>query len=254
MTRIAVCVVDAQTPGNVGTIARAMKNFGFSDLLLVDPPELGPGTEAYGFAGRARHDVLADAERVTFDELVEHYHTVGFTSTTNEDCTKHIRYPFRTPAELAADLETVDTDTALVFGRERIGLTNEELGRLDELCSIPASPDYPVLNLGQAATIALYECRDLVLEETQLPDTAIDRASEVEIEAFYEHADEYLDLIDFPPERRPKTEQMIRRILGRAHPTGREIATLHGILQRSEYHIQRADDRPRSENEKAENR
>ena len=79
----AVAVVDAETPGNVGTIARAMKNFGFDDLLLVDPPKLDPDGEAYGYAGHAREDVLPNATELSFDELAENYHTtVSYTHLT----------------------------------------------------------------------------------------------------------------------------------------------------------------------------
>jgi len=101
----AVAVVDAQTPGNVGTIARAMKNFGFSELLLVDPPELDRDGEAYGYAGQAREDVLPNATEIAFEDLVSEYHTVGLTATTNQNATKHVRYPFSTPAELADELK-----------------------------------------------------------------------------------------------------------------------------------------------------
>ena len=80
---ITVAVVDAETPGNVGTIARSMKNFGLSELLLVDPPDLDPEGEAYGFAGQAREDILPSAREVTFDQLVENYHTVGTTAVTD---------------------------------------------------------------------------------------------------------------------------------------------------------------------------
>jgi len=169
-TTPAVAVVDAQSPGNVGTIARAMKNFGFEDLLLIDPPTLDPDGEAYGFAGHAREDVLPNADEISFDSLVENYHTIGCTAVTNEDDHSHMRFPYSTPAELADRLPTVESPTALVFGRERVGLTNAELAQIDEICSIPANADYPVLNLGQAATITLYELRSLTLDETQLPD------------------------------------------------------------------------------------
>ena len=229
----AVVVVDAATPGNVGTIARAMKNFGFSELLLVDPPELDRDGEAYGFAGQAREDILPQAKTVTFDEVVESFHTVGFTAVTNEDGSSHVRFPFRTPAELAQRLESVETRTALVFGRERVGLHNEELARLDEICAIPAAADYPVMNLGQAATIALYELRDLALESTQLPDRALSRASEPELERFYDHFESFLAEIGHPVEKRAKTMRLIRRLLGRAHPTGRELVTLRGVLRRA---------------------
>ena len=170
-----VVVVDAETPGNVGTIARAMKNFGLSDLKLVDPPPLKPDGEAYGFAGHAREDVLPNADTVSFEEIVANYYTVGCTAITGEDSRRHRRFPYTTPAELADSLGSVETKTAIVFGREGRGLYNEEIEQLDQICSIPASDDYPVLNLGQAATIVLYELRELTVTETQLPDREHER-------------------------------------------------------------------------------
>jgi TrmH family RNA methyltransferase len=228
---IAVAVVDAQTPGNIGTIARAMKNFDVADLYLVDPPELEPGGEAYGFAGHARDDVLPNAREVSFDFLVENFHTVGCTAVTNEDERRHVRYPFVTPVELAKSLQTVQTDTCVVFGRERVGLHNDELARLDVVCSIPASAEYPVLNLGQAATVVLYELRNATVSETQLPDT-IERATEVEIEGLYEELERFLDNVNHPIEKRKKMMRLWRRVLGRAHPTGRETSTIRGLFRR----------------------
>ena len=245
-----VVVVDASEPGNVGTIARSMKNFGLTDLLLVDPPaDLGPGTEAYGFAGQAREDVLPNAREVTFDHVVENYHTVGCTAITNEDATKHVRYPFRTPAELADSLGDVDADTAVVFGRERVGLTNEEMSRLDEVCSIPAAADYPVLNLGQAATVVLYELRELTVEETQHPGNRHDRADEATVEGLHEQFAEFLTAIDHPEEKRGKAQRLWRRFVGRAHPTGREARTLRGIFRRVGQRIDRAE-RSRADDER----
>ncbi|KPN30593.1 putative RNA methyltransferase [Halolamina pelagica] len=173
---ISVCIVDAQTPGNVGTIARAMKNFGLEELLLIDPPAIEPDGEAYGFAGHAREDVLPGAEEIDFDDLCANYHTVGFTAITGEDSRKHVRFPYSTPADLVEELRGVDAPIALVFGREDKGLSNEELSRLDQVAAIPASEAYPVMNLGQAATVTLYELRTLTLEDTQLPDTEPHRA------------------------------------------------------------------------------
>ena len=231
----AVAVVDAQTPGNVGTIARAMKNFGFEDLLLVDPPELDPEGEAYGYAGHAREDILPNATEITFDHLVENYHTVGCTAVTNEDDHSHVRFPFSTPAELTDRLATVEAQTALVFGRERVGLTNEELARIDEICSIPASAEYPVLNLGQAATITLYELRSLTLSdaETQLPDLERSRAAEPTIDRVYDQWAALLEELNHPEEKREKTMRMLRRVYGRADLTEGEANTLLGLLRRA---------------------
>jgi len=240
---ISVAVVDAETPGNVGTIARSMKNFGLSELLLVDPPELDPDGEAYGFAGQAREDILPNARTVTFDHLVENYHTVACTATTNEDDSSHVRYPAKTPRELADSLADVESETCVVFGRERVGLTNEELERLDEICSIPASAGYPVLNLGQAATIVLYELRDLTVERDQHPDDLHVRADEAAVEGLHEEFGDFLDSIDHPEEKRHRVRRLFRRLVGRAQPTGREAKTLRGVFRRAQSRIERAGNR-----------
>ncbi|MFB6281635.1 MAG: RNA methyltransferase [Haloferacaceae archaeon] len=227
-----VVVVDAETPGNVGTIARAMKNFGFDDLRLVDPPPIEPGDEAYGFAGHAREDVLPNATVTTLDAVVEGFHTVGCTAITGEDSRRHVRFPYRTPADLADSLQDVAARTALVFGREGTGLSNDELARLDEVCSIPASDDYPVLNLGQAATVVCYELRDLAVAETQLPDVERERADEAAIERLYDYADGVLAAAGHDERERARLGRLGRRLLGRAHPTDREVHTLLGVCRR----------------------
>ncbi|MFB6162646.1 MAG: RNA methyltransferase [Halococcoides sp.] len=229
---LAVAVVDAQTPGNVGAIARAMKNFGVEDLLLVDPPDLDPDGEAYGFAGQAREDVLPGATELAFDDLVGEYHTIGFTAIPNEDDRSHVRYPVLEAADLADRLAGLDAPTALVFGRERVGLTNDELARIDEVCTIPASEAYPVLNLAQAATIALYECRECTLADDQLPEDPHVRAEESAIEGLHDEFAGVLAAVDHPEEKRAKTRRLWRRLLGRADPTGREVRTLRGIFRR----------------------
>ncbi|GCF12925.1 RNA methyltransferase [Haloarcula mannanilytica] len=239
---ISVAVVDAETPGNVGTIARSMKNFGLSELLLVDPPELDPDGEAYGFAGQARDDILPNARTVTFDEIVENYHTVACTATTNEDPANHVRYPATTPADLADSLRDVDGDICVVFGRERVGLSNDELARLDVICSIPASESYPVLNLGQAATIVLYELRDLTVSETQHPEELHTLAAKPAVEGLHAEFDRFLRAIGHPEEKQHKARRLFRRVLGRAQPTGRETKTLRGLFRQARQRIERAED------------
>jgi len=101
------------------------------------------------------------------------------------------------------------------------------------VCSIPASADYPVLNLGQAATIVLYEFRTLTLEETQLPDPTHDRAPADQIEGLHGQFADFLEAIDHPAEKREKAQRLWRRLLGRAHPTDREVVTLRGIFRRA---------------------
>ena len=238
---LSVAVVDAKTSGNIGTIARAMKNFGVNELLLIDPPVIGPGSEAHGFAGRARTDILNEATEISFDELISHYHTIAFTALSNTNDTKHVRYPVTPVDSLAERLEKMTGNTALVFGRERIGLTNEELARMDELCTIPANPEYATLNLGQAATIALYSLRTLTLGETQVPDDPHPRADSSAIEALHDRYRDLLAAIEYPEERREKAEIVFRHVLGRADPTAREVFALHGVLKRYAYALEQRD-------------
>jgi TrmH family RNA methyltransferase len=228
---IAVAVVDAETPGNVGSIARSMKNFGLSDLLLVDPPELDPDGEAYGFAGQAREDILPAAAELSFEQLTEQYYTVGCTATTNEDPANHVRYPAITAADLPDHLDGVDGDVAIVFGRERVGLSNAELAALDLICSIPADESYPVLNLAQAATIVFYELRQLTVEQSQHPDELHSLAEQGEVERVHDYFGEYIEAIGHPEEKRAKTARLFRRVLGRAQLTPREARTLQGVLR-----------------------
>ena len=251
---VAVAVVDPETPGNVGTIARAMKNFGLSELYLVDPPELDPDGEAYGFAGQAREDVLPNAREVDLDFLVESFYTVATTAITNEDATKHVRYPFLEPADLSAELEGLDADICVVFGRERVGLTNDELARFDRVCSIPATEEYPVLNLAQAATVVLYELRELTVEETQHPDDPHERADEHEIEGLYETFDDYLRAVGHPEEKIDKTDRLFRRLVARGHPTGREARTLRGVLRRGAMAADGEIPRPDGQNDGSDDR
>ncbi|WP_255568271.1 RNA methyltransferase [Salinarchaeum sp. IM2453] len=228
----AVAVVGPQTPGNIGTIARAMKNFGLEELLLIDAPELDPDGEAYGFAGQARDDILPNHRRPSFDELVSSYYTVGFTATTGKNSEQHVRFPYTTPAELHSELQSVKAPTALVFGREDKGLSNQELSRLDRVCSIPASGEYPSLNLGQAVTVTLYELRSLTGQQSQLSDIDHERADEVQIERLYEIIDQYLEAINYTDEKHDKTMRLVRRLFGRSHPTEREVITLMGVFRR----------------------
>ena len=98
-----------------------------------------------------------------------------------------MRFPFLTTREVLDEVSQLSGSVALVFGRERIGLTNVEIAKLDRICSIPASPTYPTLNLGQAVTVVLYELSHLSLSESQHPDLESDLATPSELEDFYAH-------------------------------------------------------------------
>ncbi len=120
-----------------------------------------------------------------------------------------------------------------MFGREGRGLNNNELAELDVICSIPASAEYPVLNLGQAATVVFYELRSLTLSETQLPDIERERADEPDIDRLHSFFTKFLTRVEGREYKRQKTALMLRRLLGRANPTQREVSRLTGLFRRA---------------------
>jgi TrmH family RNA methyltransferase len=138
---------------------------------------------------------------------------------------KHfIRMPI-TPRELAVRIRDQEDEVALVFGREDIGLTQEQLTHCDILVNIPANEEYPILNLSHAATILMYE----IFAGHGKPSNP-KKATEHEKEKMFEFFDSLLDSIDYPEHRREKTSIMFRRMMGRAVPTSWEFHTIMGVI------------------------
>jgi TrmH family RNA methyltransferase len=124
----------------------------------------------------------------------------------------------------------VDGRISILFGRENWGLNNEEVKRSDMICTIPTADEYPILNLSHAVGVVCYELSNLPLPRYAL-------ASPNDMGYLYRHIDRYLDAIHHPAFKRENTLILIRRVLGRANLTVREASTLHGLLRRSEWHI-----------------
>jgi tRNA/rRNA methyltransferase len=238
MPEIDIVLVAPIYEGNVGFCARVMKNFGFSRLVLVDPCPLGDEAKA-----RASHaqDVLAAAEICTIDEVFSRSNiVVATTGTVSKSVCHSMRMPFYSPREIRERIKDAGGRISILFGRENWGLNNEEVRRSDMICTIPASEEYPILNLSHAVGIICYELSDLPLPAYRL-------ASQTDLRYLYEHIDRYLDTVHHPRFKRENTMVLIRRILGRANLTSREASTLHGLLRRSEWHIDPASlDRDRT--------
>ncbi|MCK9306290.1 MAG: RNA methyltransferase, partial [Methanoculleus sp.] len=215
--------------GNVGFTARVMKNFGFTRLVLVNPCKLGD--DAIMRASHAR-DVLGGARRMTIDEVYREFDFVVATSgeVSKSVCTP-MRMPYYAPAEVREAVADIDGTVAVLFGRENWGLSNEELKRANLICTIPTSEVYPILNLSHAVGILCYELANL-------PRGTYPLASPVEMESLYQHIDDFLDRVDHPDFKRENTMLLIHRVLGRAKLTIREASTLHGLMRRTEWHLE----------------
>jgi len=228
MPSVDIVLVAPMYGGNVGFAARVMKNFGFSRLVLIDPCHLGEEAKA-----RASHaqDVLKNAETCTIEDVFSRSSiVVATTGTVSKSVCTSMRMPFFSPKELRERIQDAEGRISILFGRENWGLNNEEVRHSDMICTIPTSPEYPILNLSHAVGIVCYELADLPLPQYRL-------ASPFEMGHLYRHIDRYLDVIHHPRFKRENTMILIRRILGRANLTTREASTLHGLLRRSTWHI-----------------
>jgi tRNA/rRNA methyltransferase len=228
MPDIDIVLVAPLYEGNVGFAARVMKNFGFSRLVLIDPCALG--NEADGRASHAR-DVLHAAEVCTIEDVFARSNIViATTGLVSKSVCHSMRMPFYSPKELRERIQEAGGRISILFGRENWGLNNEEVRRCDLICTIPTSAEYPILNLSHAVGVVCYELSNLPLPRYEL-------ASPHDMGYLYRHIDRYLDAIHHPAFKRENTMILIRRVLGRANLTIREASTLHGLLRRSEWHI-----------------
>lgn len=223
-------LVAPQTAGNVGSAARAIKNFGFSRLTLVAPDCEPSDEQARRLAADAR-DVLASAEiHATLDEaLADARSVVGTTRRTGKYRKPHWRLDeFRDewPRLVAAG------ETAIVFGREDSGLTDEELDRCTHLVEIPTEPLYPSANLAQAVMLLSYELQLAagLAERPQLDE--IPAATHAEREAMYAHLEQSLRAIGFlNTDGAEAMMRRLRRLFGRAELSGEEATILRGLAR-----------------------
>ncbi|MCD1293780.1 RNA methyltransferase [Methanocella sp. CWC-04] len=231
--KFRVILVEPFYEGNVGSVCRAMKNFGFDDLVLVKPCEMKDFAKA--MASHAQ-DLLARARIVdTFEEAIEGAdYLVATTGKPGARTSRHIRMPYFNPKELRQMLEDKSGTVALIFGREDVGLVNEYVERCDMVVYIPTSVEYPIMNLSHAATVILYELSGFEGGNIALADGK-------SLERLYSEFRELLVKINHPEHKRDKTLMMLRRVLGRAMLNNREFYTMIGIIRDVELKIERME-------------
>ncbi len=229
--RIRIVLVGTQHPGNIGSAARAMKTMGLSRLVLV-APERFPHVEADALAAGA--DDLLAAARIhgTLAEALGDCRLVlGCTART-----RRVALAEQVPRDAAARLLAAageGDEVALVFGRERTGLTNDELQLCHGAVHIPANPHYSSLNLAAAVQVLAYELRMALLgggaiDATTRPDAP---ATHAELEGFFAQLAQTLDQIDFHKGRAPESAmRKLRRLFLRMEIDKHEVRLLRGIL------------------------
>lgn len=225
---IRIVLVGTTHPGNIGAVARAVKNMGLDDLALVQPRYF-PHDEATARASGA-DDLLARAR--VHDSLpaavADCVYVVGASARS-----RTIGWPALNPRDAAARLvtESARGPVAVVFGPEKNGLSNTELDLCDVLLSIPANPAFSSLNLAMAVQVVTYEIRaaQSVPAPEYEPDATL--ATSAEMEHFYAHLERTLiDTGFLDPDNPRHLMRRLRRLFIRARPDQNELNILRGIL------------------------
>lgn len=226
MADYKVIIVEPKFEGNIGAIARAMKNFGLSEMVLVNPCEIGDDC-----LSRAKHakEVVesADIFQNLDDAVAEIDYLVGTSGVDSESDKKHLRNNL-TPREFATRITEIEGRIGIMFGRENYGLYNEELRNCDTVITIPSSKEYPILNLSHSASIIFYE-----MFTSQVKKKGKKEASGFEKDKMMQHFTDLLVAVDYPQHKRKKTTVMFQRILGRAVLSKWEFHTLMGVFSRT---------------------
>jgi TrmH family RNA methyltransferase len=226
---IRIVLVEPSHPGNIGAVARAMKNMALRELWLVKPKQF-PDPEATARASGA-DDLLAAARVV--DTLEEALAGCGYVvATTSRDRDQNFRVLDVRAAAQRLVLEARTAPAAVLFGAERTGLQNEHLEAAHALIRIPANPEYLSLNIAMAVQLVAYELFR-AFEEPVVPDLrSAPLATPVEMERLYTHLAQVMDEVEFRDRTQSGTNLMsrIRRFLQRAEMDANEVNILRGFL------------------------
>ena len=235
LDNIRIVLVNTSHPGNIGSAARAMKTMGIHDLVLVDPVEPPDGRATAMAAGAV--DVLANLRIVgTLAEAVADCGLVIGSSARS----RTLDWPMLDPRQAGAKsiAEASQHKVALVFGRERTGLTNDELQQCHYHVCIPANPEYSSLNLAMAVQTICYEVRMHSLAEKPHAIATEAYPQQQDLDRFYVHLEQILLQVNFLRADHPgNVMSKLRRLFNRVRPDSQELNILRGILTAVQKHL-----------------
>jgi len=233
LENIRIVLVEPKGSGNIGSVARAMKNMGLKDLAIVG----GGRTKSFWARAMAVHakDILQGVRRfATLREAVADCGLVVGTTCRGGLYRDHSRPP-REVAQRILSSSARGAKCALVFGPEDHGLSNRDLKHCQWLITIPTHPDYPSLNIAQAVMICLYELSLAALEKA--PQEMISRAPAESVERLFDSMRRSLLKIGFLDPQNPEHILLaLRRILGRAGLEEKDVRILTGLFRQLEWY------------------
>lgn len=232
---IRIVLVETSHTGNMGSAARAMKTMGLSNLYLVNP-QVQPDSHSIALSAGAS-DVIGNAKIVSsLDEAIAGCELVIGTSARS----RTLPWPMVEPRECGEKSvkAALTAPVAIIFGRERVGLTNDELQKCNYHLYIPTNPEYGSLNLAMAVQLVSYEIRMAFLaSQNESQPAHNEEEDEVhyppadDMERFYTHLESVLNESGFIRKAHPgQIMNRLRRLFARAHPEVQELNILRGIL------------------------
>ena len=227
---VQIVLVETSHPGNIGSVARAMKNMGLSRLALINPKKF-PHDEATALAGNAG-DVLEKAKVFSSIEEAVQNSKIIFATSARE---RTIEWPVASVKDAAQEINQLaskEIEVSILFGREDRGLTNDELQLSNKHLIIPADPEYPVLNIAMSTQVVCYELYQASSIEPIGPWQDFPEYTSEELQHLIDHFNETvfkLDLID--PENPKQILTRMERMFRRLYPDQMEGNFLRGFLK-----------------------
>jgi tRNA/rRNA methyltransferase len=223
-----IVLVRPQLGQNIGKAARAMLNFGLTEMRLVAPRDGWPNPEAGPAASGA--DIVLERARVfeTVAEAIADCAHVYATTVRKRGVTK----PVVTPTEAAREIHAAQGRSAILFGPERSGLETDDVAVARSILTVPINPEFGSLNLAQAVILVAYEWSK---GEALAQPPAVDLdppASQFELDGMIDQFDTALEDAGyfFPPDKKPATKRMLRTLLTKPGWSAQEVRTLRGVL------------------------
>ena len=229
-----IVLVEPQLGENIGMVARAMANFGLSELRLVAPRDGWPSDKARAAASKADHVIDGAVVYETLEQALADLNFVYATTARVRDGFKPVRSPI-VAAETLRRKYDAGEKVGILFGREKSGLSNEDVALADEVVTFPVNPAFASLNIAQAVLLMSYEWMKQSMESREAtPFTAVDQAPATKEELFglFDHVEEALDARGFfrPAAKKPKMIDNLRAVLSRRAFTSPEVKVFRGVI------------------------
>lgn len=228
---VRIVLVGTTHPGNIGGVARVMKNMGLKNLRLVSSTSCGPDTEAFSMSSGA-YDVVSKAQ--TFKHLADALASSVMAVATSARLGGK-RTSAKTPSEITPEImaKARDGEVSIVFGRESRGLTNEEIKLCDQHAIIPTDADFASMNLAQAVAIMCYEIFKVACQPVGFKAISFRPAHIESREQMFTHIEQVLVQTGFLPTNNSlRMMRDIRRILNSASMDERDVRIIRGIFRK----------------------